>query len=123
MLQPLAERLRPKNLDEYIGQEHLVGPGAVLRRMIDAGKISSFILWGPPGVGKTTLAHIISQQLQAPFFTLSAVQSGVKEVREVIDRCKANIFPKYVPYCLSMKSTGSVNHSKTLSSARSNTVR
>ena len=63
MLQPLAERLRPKNLDEYIGQEHLVGPGAVLRRMIDGGKISSFILWGPPGVGKTTLAHIISQQL------------------------------------------------------------
>ena len=94
MLQPLAERLRPKNLDEYIGQEHLVGPGAVLRRMIDGGKISSFILWGPPGVGKTTLAHIISQQLQAPFFTLSAVQSGVKEVREVIDRCKANIFSK-----------------------------
>ena len=97
MLQPLAERLRPKNLDEYIGQEHLVGPEAVLRRMIDAGKISSFILWGPPGVGKTTLAHIISQQLQAPFFTLSAVQSGVKEVREVIDRCKANIFSKVRP--------------------------
>ena len=97
MLQPLAERLRPKNLDEYIGQEHLVGPGAVLRRMIDSGKISSFILWGPPGVGKTTLAHIISQQLQAPFFTLSAVQSGVKEVREVIDRCKANIFSKVRP--------------------------
>ena len=95
MLQPLAERLRPKNLDEYIGQEHLVGPGAVLRRMIDAGKISSFILWGPPGVGKTTLAHIISQQLQAPFFTLSAVQSGVKEVREVIDR--TNIFSKVRP--------------------------
>ena len=87
MLQPLAERLRPKNLDEYIGQEHLVGPG----------KISSFILWGPPGVGKTTLAHIISQQLQAPFFTLSAVQSGVKEVREVIDRCKTNIFSKVRP--------------------------
>ena len=86
MLQPLAERLRPKNLDEYIGQEHLVvGPGAVLRRMIDAGKISSFILWGPPGVGKTTLAHIISQQLQAPFFTLSAVQSGVKVREAIID--------------------------------------
>ena len=97
MLQPLAERLRPKTLDEYIGQEHLVGPGAVLRRMIDSGKISSFILWGPPGVGKTTLAHIISQQLQAPFFTLSAVQSGVKEVREVLDRCKANIFAKVRP--------------------------
>ncbi len=97
MLQPLAERLRPKNLDEYIGQEHLVGQGAVLRRMIDSGKVSSFILWGPPGVGKTTLAHIISQQLQAPFYTLSAVQSGVKEVREVIDRCKSNIFSKSRP--------------------------
>ncbi len=97
MLQPLAERLRPKNLNEYIGQEHLVGQGAVLRRMIDSGKVSSFILWGPPGVGKTTLAHIISQQLQAPFYTLSAVQSGVKEVREVIDRCKSNIFSKSRP--------------------------
>ncbi len=97
MLQPLAERLRPKNLDEYIGQEHLVGQGAVLRRMIDSGKVSSFILWGPPGVGKTTLAHIISQQLQAPFYTLSAVQSGVKEVREVIERCKSNIFSQSRP--------------------------
>lgn len=92
-----GRKTKAQNLDEYIGQEHLVGPGAVLRRMIDGGKISSFILWGPPGVGKTTLAHIISQQLQAPFFTLSAVQSGVKEVREVIDRCKANIFSKVRP--------------------------
>ena len=90
MLTPLAERLRPKTLDEYIGQEHLVGKGAVLRRMIDSGEISSFILWGPPGVGKTTLAHIISVQLKAPFYTLSAIHSGVKEVREVIEKCKGN---------------------------------
>lgn len=97
MLQPLAERLRPKNLDEYIGQEHLVGQGAVLRRMIESGNISSFILWGPPGVGKTTLAHIISVQLKAQFYTLSAVQSGVKEVREVLERCKANLFTQTRP--------------------------
>ncbi|MCH5327850.1 MAG: replication-associated recombination protein A [Coprobacter sp.] len=90
MLQPLAERLRPKTLDEYIGQEHLVGKGAVLRRMIDAGQISSFILWGPPGVGKTTLAKIISNQLEAPFYTLSAIHSGVKEVREVLEKCGGN---------------------------------
>ncbi len=90
MLQPLAERLRPKNLDEYIGQSHLVGAGAVLRRMIEAKQISSFILWGPPGVGKTTLAKIISNQLDVPFFTLSAIHSGVKEVREVLDKCKEN---------------------------------
>ena len=90
MLQPLAERLRPKNLDEYIGQSHLVGQGAVLRRMIEAKQISSFILWGPPGVGKTTLAKIISMQLEVPFFTLSAIHSGVKEVREVLDKCKEN---------------------------------
>ena len=88
MLPPLAERLRPKSLDEYIGQEHLVGKGAVLRRMLDTGDISSFILWGPPGVGKTTLAHIISVQLKTPFYTLSAIHSGVKEVRDVIERCK-----------------------------------
>lgn len=85
-MKPLAERLRPTTLDDYIGQKHLVGPGAVLRQMIDSGHISSFILWGPPGVGKTTLAKIIAQHLDAPFYTLSAVNSGVKEVREVIDR-------------------------------------
>lgn len=91
-MQPLAERLRPKTLDEYIGQKHLVGPGAVLRNMIDAGRISSFILWGPPGVGKTTLAQIIAHKLETPFYTLSAVTSGVKDVREVIDRAKSNRF-------------------------------
>ncbi len=97
MFEPLAERLRPRNLDEYIGQEHLVGQGAVLRRMIESGNIASFILWGPPGVGKTTLAHIISVQLKTPFYTLSAVSSGVKEVREVLERCKANLFTKSRP--------------------------
>ena len=92
MLQPLAERLRPQNLDEYIGQEHLVGKGAILRRMIDAGQISSFILWGPPGVGKTTLAQIIANRLETPFYTLSAVTSGVKDVRDVIDKARSNRF-------------------------------
>ncbi len=85
---PLAERLRPKTLDEYIGQKHLVGKGAILRQMIESGNIASFILWGPPGVGKTTLARIIAHQLQRPFYTLSAVTSGVKEVRDVIDKAK-----------------------------------
>lgn len=87
---PLAERLRPKTLDEYIGQKHLVGEGAILRQMIESGNIASFILWGPPGVGKTTLARIIAHQLQRPFYTLSAVTSGVKEVREVIDKAERN---------------------------------
>lgn len=85
---PLAERMRPKTLDEYIGQKHLVGEGAILRQMIESGNIASFILWGPPGVGKTTLARIIAHQLQRPFYTLSAVTSGVKEVRDVIDKAK-----------------------------------
>lgn len=89
---PLAERLRPNSLDEYIGQKHLVGKGAVLRNMIDSGHISSFILWGPPGVGKTTLAHIISKKLNTPFYTLSAVTSGVKDVRDVIEKAKNNHF-------------------------------
>lgn len=91
-MQPLAERLRPKNLDEYIGQKHLVGQGAILRKMIDSGRISSFILWGPPGVGKTTLAQIIAHKLETPFYTLSAVTSGVKDVREVIERAKSGRF-------------------------------
>ena len=90
MSQPLAERLRPKNLDDYVGQKHLVGPQAVLRKMIESGNISSFILWGPPGVGKTTLARIVANQLERAFFTLSAVSSGVKDVREVIERAKSN---------------------------------
>ena len=92
MSAPLAERMRPKTLDEYIGQQHLVGPGAVLRNMIESRQVNSFILWGPPGVGKTTLATIIAHQLDTPFFTLSAVTSGVKDVREVIERAKGTSF-------------------------------
>ena len=88
ILPPLPERMRPKTLDEYVGQKHLVGPNAVLRRMIESGMVSSFILWGPPGVGKTTLAKIIANSTKSPFYTLSAVTSGVKDVRDVIDRCK-----------------------------------
>lgn len=92
MSQPLAERMRPKSLDEYIGQKHLVGEGAVLRKMIDSGRVPSFLLWGPPGVGKTTLAQIIANTLDTPFYTLSAINSGVKDVREVIDAAKKNTF-------------------------------
>ena len=92
MSEPLAERMRPRTLDDYVGQKHLVGEGAVLRKMIDAGRISSFILWGPPGVGKTTLAQIIANKLDTPFYTLSAVTSGVKDVREVIERAKSGRF-------------------------------
>ena len=91
-MKPLAERLRPQSLDDYIGQKHLVGEGAVLRQMIDGGRISSFILWGPPGVGKTTLANIIAHKLEVPFYTLSAVTSGVKDVREVIEKARNGRF-------------------------------
>ncbi len=91
-MEPLAERLRPRNLDEYIGQKHLVGQCAVLRRMIDSGHVSSFILWGPPGVGKTTLAQIVARKLDVPFYTLSAVTSGVKDVRDVIQKASQNRF-------------------------------
>lgn len=97
---PLAERMRPRSLDDYIGQKHLVGEGAVLRQMIETGRINSFILWGPPGVGKTTLARIIAEQTEATFHTLSAVTSGVKDVREVIERCTAesrSVFAKSRP--------------------------
>ena len=91
-MQPLAERLRPQTIDDYIGQRHLVGEGAVIRRMIEQQRISSFILWGPPGVGKTTLAGIIAHTLQVPFFTLSAVTSGVKDVRETIEKARSSRF-------------------------------
>ncbi|MDR0758221.1 MAG: replication-associated recombination protein A [Tannerella sp.] len=87
---PLAERLRPDTLDDYVGQQHIVGPQAILRRMIDAGRTPSFIMWGPPGVGKTTLAKIIARRMECPFHTLSAISSGVKDVREVIDKSKNN---------------------------------
>ena len=89
---PLAERMRPQNLDEFIGQEHLVGKGAVLRKMIDSGRVPSLIFWGPPGVGKTTLAHIIANTLHAPFYKLSAINSGVKDVRDVIEKAKSERF-------------------------------
>lgn len=92
MSQPLAERLRPRTLDEYIGQKHLVGEGAVLRKMIDTGRVPSFLLWGPPGVGKTTLAQIIANTIDTPFYTLSAINSGVKDVRDVIEQAKKNQF-------------------------------
>lgn len=91
-MEPLAERMRPRTLDEYVGQEHIVGPDGVVRKMIEQGHISSFILWGPPGVGKTTLAEIVASRLKVPFYTLSAVTSGVKDVREVIDKAKQGRF-------------------------------
>lgn len=91
-MEPLAERMRPRTLDQYIGQKQLVGEGAVLRKMLDEKRITSFILWGPPGVGKTTLAHIVANTLQVPFYTLSAVMSGVKDVRDVIQKAKSNSF-------------------------------
>src|SRR4029079_11970928 len=88
-LAPLAERLRPSTLDQLTGQEHLTGKGSILRTAIDNGKVPSMILWGPPGVGKTTIAHIIAQTLNVPFYTLSAISSGVKDVREIIEAAKS----------------------------------
>ena len=97
-MEPLAERMRPRTLDDYIGQQHLVGEGAILRQMIESERVSSFILWGPPGVGKTTLAYIIANRLESPFYTLSAVTSGVKDVRDVIDKAQKNrLFAKNNP--------------------------
>jgi len=91
-MRPLAERMRPKTLDSYIGQKHLIGPNAVLRQAIDSSRIPSFILWGPPGVGKTTLAGIVANTLERPFFTLSAINAGVKDIREVIEKARKSTF-------------------------------
>ena len=91
-MQPLAERMRPETLDKYVGQQHLVGAKAVLRRAVEAGRVPSFILWGPPGVGKTTLASIIAKALKRPFFALSAINAGVKDIRETIESAKKNQF-------------------------------
>ena len=89
MLPPLPERMRPASIEDYVGQKHLVGPGAVIRQMMESGSLRSFILWGPPGVGKTTLAKIIASTMNLEFYTLSAVSAGVKEVREVIDKARS----------------------------------
>ena len=91
-MSPLAERMRPRRLEDYVGQQHLVGEGAILYNAIASGRIPSFILWGPPGVGKTTLAGIIAHQLERPFHTLSAINSGVKDIRETIDKAKRQQF-------------------------------
>ena len=132
MLPPLPERMRPKSLDQYVGQRHLVGDGCVLRKMIESGNLSSFILWGPPGVGKTTLAHIIAETMDRDFYTLSAVASGVKDVRDVFDKAKKGglfnqkgapilfaVFStrKALPSCSSTKSTASTRRSRTPCSA------
>ena len=114
-MQTTSRTVTAKDFDDYIGQKHLVGPGAILRKMIDAGRISSFILWGPPGVGKTTLAQIIANKLETPFYTLSAVTSGVKDVREVIERAKSNrFFSQSSPILFIDESIGSASRSRIL---------
>lgn len=121
MSEPLAERMRPRSLDDYVGQKHLVGKDAVLRKMIEGGRISSFILWGPPGVGKTTLAQIIAHKLDTPFYTLSAVTSGVKDVREVIEKAKTtDSSTAHRPFCSLTRFTGSASRNKTRCSERWN---
>lgn len=111
---PLAERLRPRTLDEYIGQAHLVGQNGVFRKFLETGNVPSFILWGPPGVGKTTLAKIVATTLKRPFYTLSAVTSGVKEVREVLNRpASRNSSTPNRQSCSSTKSTASTSRSRT----------
>ena len=120
---PLAERMRPQNLENYIGQTHLVGQGGVIRNMIETGRINSVILWGPPGVGKTTLARIIANASEAEFYTLSAVTSGVKDVREVIDRCEKagrSMFAKARPILFMTRTTALTSRSRIRFSARWN---
>lgn len=115
MAMPLAERMRPKSLDDYVGQQHLVGKDGVIRRMLETGRINSFILWGPPGVGKTTLAGIIANTINVPFYTISAVTSGVKDVRDIIENAQKNTFSiTILLYCLLMKFIVSISRSKTL---------
>lgn len=110
---PLAERMRPTSLDNYIGQKHIVGEGAILQNAIALNTLPSIIFWGPPGVGKTTLANIIAHQLKRPFYALSAINSGVKDIREIIEKASSNnLFSPKTPYCLSMKFIVLVNRSR-----------
>ena len=114
VLPPLPERMRPHTMEDYVGQRHLVGAGCILRNMIESGSLTSFILWGPPGVGKTTLAGIIAESLSRDFYTLSAVSAGVKDVKDIIAKAVATLcFPKArLRFSLSMKSTGSTRASR-----------
>jgi putative ATPase len=116
MNEPLAERLRPRTLDDYLSQQHLIGENGALNRQIKSGNIPSLILWGPPGVGKTTLANIIATESGRPFYTLSAINSGVKDVREIIEKPKrvTAFLLQRTQYFLLMRSTGLANPSRTL---------